>query len=678
MAYHADMSVVCLYQKSLMAAIVRCTLVILIVCVPVSPCCAKNKAVSLYEQGRIAQIQEAFYRAIELYKASLDINPDYVAPIKGLAECYYYLGEYQEALRYTGDAKKYDKTDLELYNLEGMIYTGLKEFDRARERFEYVLGKEPNNIEARFGLAEIDIANGKTREAAKRYLETLSFSPRNKVALLHLAALYEEMGEEDTALAYLELAVKYHSNEPDVHYIMGKHYLEFFNDKRAEYHLKTAIALKSGYNEAKQLLAIVYFKRNSLQEAIMLMRQTLASEDQDELHFARYCLGLFYAESGMYEEAINNYAAALGIRYDDEISRMAAEHYAFRHLGIQNTMRKNLARYHYNEGKLLEEKSYLTSALVEYRRSLRLDYDWETARYAYARIYKKMGFPIKYLMELKVLKDDYKTKNREVLDEYDLHLMNLYDSVSYRWLPELRAITGGIGISGEEDTKTLFDQYAVKQNSFSFALYTIPHKNRLIHPYGDRVMLGYLKDQLIRFRVVEVKNDGEAIDSFEAAFRGANELKSDFFIIVAFTERERSIEIVFTIYLTRIGSKLNEYNVYKTGNKRIQQALFAAADTIESSLPLNGTLLARKFNKGIIDLGTYHGIKKDDTLIIVKKGTLRLDHKDMVLVYTDDDVVGSFRVTATDEVISEGTIEKKGFFDFVNPEDAVIAEPAAE
>ena len=158
---------------------------------------------------------------------------------------------------------------------------------------------------------------------------------------------------------------------------------------------------------------------------------------------------------------------ALDLKYDDEIARIAAENIAIKDIDIKDHIRTNLALYHYSEGLLLDEQNYMHQALIEYRRSLMLNYDSEETRFAYARIYKKLDFPIMYLMELKVLKDDYHTKEKKVLDEFELHLMYYYDSVSYRWIDELKAVTGEKSMS-DKQTKSgdeeIFDQYSMFWN----------------------------------------------------------------------------------------------------------------------------------------------------------------------------------------------------------------------
>ncbi|MBN2441450.1 MAG: tetratricopeptide repeat protein [Spirochaetales bacterium] len=631
--------------------------------------------IALFVNGHKAQVLGEYYKAIELYKASLALNQDYASPMKGLAECFYYLDEYEEALSYVQKSKKYDKTNLDLYNLEGMIQIGRGEFDLARSEFEYVLKIEPHNIDAQFGLAELDIAHGKKREAAKKFMETLRNSPNNRTALLELAGIYEDLGEYETAKSYLELALKYHSEDPWVHYTAGKYFYKMNYLRLADYYLKTAIALRTHFFEAKQLLGIVYFITGKYDDAKALMEETLVSSNPDHQHFARYCLGLFNDRTGQPLLAIEQYIKALDLKYDDEIARIASENIAKREIDIKDHIRKNLAHYHFLEGLLLEEQNYLSQALIEYRRSLMLDYDSEAARYAYAGIFKKLKFPIRYLMELKVLRDDFKSKNPEVLDEFELNLMHLYDSVSYKWREELKAVTGEESIADTKpDKEEIFDEYSIQQKRYTVLLFTEPGKNDVLHPFADRILLDYFKDLLLGYRTILPYDNEYEISSFDSAFRTANEKKSDYFFIIRIEEKERSFEIVLTLYLTRTGSEMGTVRVYKTGNRRVQDAFVKCAAEIHDLLPLRGTLLTRKSNKGIIDLGSFQGIKQGDELLIIKKSKLKLDHKKIAFTYVDSDVLGVFKVTIPDENISEGIIRKKSFFDFINPEDEIIFE----
>ena len=179
-----------------------------------------DDALFLYKDGQKARYEQNYGRAIEKFRASLEKNPHYFLPMIALSECFLKTGEYDEALKYVKLAQKYDKNNVDLYSLEGRIEIGLGSLDKAREAFNRVLAIQPNNLNARFGMAELDIAVGQKRTAAKRYIETLTLSPESQRALLSLSLIYEDLGEEKVSQSYLELALKYHSSNPDVQMVI--------------------------------------------------------------------------------------------------------------------------------------------------------------------------------------------------------------------------------------------------------------------------------------------------------------------------------------------------------------------------------------------------------------------------------------------------------------------------
>jgi hypothetical protein len=125
------------------------------------------------------------------------------------------------------------------------------------------------------------------------------------------------------------------------------------------------------------------------------------------------------------------------------------------------------------------------------------------------------------------------------------------------------------------------------------------------------------------------------------------------------------------VYLSRTGARMASFAVFRTGNDKMRDALMKLCTQIAELLPARGTLLVRKFGQGLVDLGTFQGVKKDDKLVIVRQGGVRLRPDTPGLAYEDGDVVGDFLVTGTDEGVSEGTVTGKGYFDYVNIGDQV-------
>jgi tetratricopeptide (TPR) repeat protein len=602
----------------------------------------------LYQHGRTEQARSNLLAAVELYRAALIENPAYDKPLIGLAESFFALEEYEEALEYLEEAQKYDRGNLDLIVLEGRIAIALNQPARARSLFESVLEKEPNNLEARFGLAELDIAQGRTRNASQRYIETLKIRPESQKALLSLVLLSEAQGDQAAAEAYLELALKYHSYDPRVHYAAGRFSLEEGNLERAESYLLTAIALDAGYSEAKRLLAQVYLLQEQPQRSIEVLRQILAT-DRD-IPLVWYSLGLAYDRSGDPEQGIRSLAQALRLQPDDEIARIVLENIALSELPIDDPIRERYAAYHLERGALFRERNYLDKALMEYRRALRLQPEAREPRLHYAELHRLMGFPEKYMKELEVLRDLGYTDAR-IIDDIEIIGATRYDSVSARW-----------GI----------DQYGLDRGRFSLALYHLMPATRELHPFAGAAAAAYLHDLLQRYPTLDVLQTTLNVDSFESAFREARSLGSDYFLLMHIEESERSFTTVLEQYLTSTGKRLRTYRVFRTGNDRVQDNFNILAGRVFETLPLRGNLLARQFDQGVIDLGMYDQLEVGQELAIVRKGKVRLRNDRVDVTADERDVLGSFTVETLDENVAAGTVTKRSFFDLINAGDQII------
>lgn len=225
---------------------IRATVLLIIFITLAAGINAEPDAPSLYEQGRREQLRGTYYRAIELYKDSLSYNAFYVKPMIGLAESFYAIGQNDEALNHVIRAQRFDRNNLSLINLEGNIRTELGQLQEARGLFERVLSIEPHNLDAKFGLARLDLADGRKRQAAARFQEALRSSPENIRVLLRLAMLYEELGDGQSSAIYLDQALNFHSNDPLVYLTAGRYYYGRGEYERAIEYLQTALSLKSG------------------------------------------------------------------------------------------------------------------------------------------------------------------------------------------------------------------------------------------------------------------------------------------------------------------------------------------------------------------------------------------------------------------------------------------------
>lgn len=609
-------------------------------------------AVELYQTGRAAQRTEQYYRAIELYKTSLEQNPDYLEPIAGLAESFFALGEYEQAHTYVLRAQKLAKEDLSLVTLEGRILIGLGDFDGARICFENVVRKEPHNLNAQFGLAELDVVFGKQGAAVAKYERALSVSPENRRALLSLVLLLDERGDHEKAEWYAERALRLYPDNAQVRYIIARHLLADGNTAEAEYHARVAQSIHPAYLEPAFLLADIYLSSGAFDQVAEIVESLLA-ENRDD-HMLWYILGTAYRGRGDYEEALNAYASAFRVQPDDEISRLALEDLLIEEFPLDDPRRSRFAAYHFDLGRQYRERNYLERALREFRRGLLIDPRSREGRLLYASVFATKGYPAKYLAELRVLADLGYTDD-EILDQIEIQESILYNSLSNQW-----------GV----------DQYGLQRHVHTVSLFL--SSADLVHYGAGPALISYMTNLLYRYENIDVLLQRTTDVGFAAAFRSARTDGADYFLMVDFTEGERHFSASTRLYSAPTGTQLRSESTVRTGNNRVADAMALLTERLHNVLPVSGTIIRRSFDTALVDLGTVDGVEPEDEFYIVREDAVSAGSTDLDFQYDDADILGTLVVQETDELVSSGTIKRDVFFDLINVGDRIVYPPEEE
>ena len=133
----------------------------------------KQNPVKMFNEAVEFLEDEDYYTASQYFLEIVNINPAYSDAWFNLALCSYQLGEFDLAYHYLESAEKYEKNHSKVQNLKGMILLALGKLNEAKEIFEAVLKQYPNDVDSHFGLAEIELFDGKYSGAENQYLEAL-------------------------------------------------------------------------------------------------------------------------------------------------------------------------------------------------------------------------------------------------------------------------------------------------------------------------------------------------------------------------------------------------------------------------------------------------------------------------------------------------------------------------
>ena len=628
----------------------------------------------LVAKAEALRFSEDWYPAIDDYLAAVAKNPSYGTAYEGLAECYYELGEYDQALSYVRKAAPFLKGDSGLANLEGFVRIGLGDLAGARKAFASVAGYLPNDLDARFGLSLLDLFGGKKTAARERLEESLRLSPQNGRALLSLALIDSDQGKKAEAQAFVEKALRFHGSEPKTQYVAACLAAGAGDLDKAVFHARSALDLKPGYSEARLLLGGLMYSSGSYDQAIVLMREAVSRDRKNGM--AWYTLGMAQDGAGKKADAIYSLKTACALRPDDEIARLALELVVSDSTGSEDPSREAYADWHVARGKEFEDRSSYDQAIFEYRRALRIYPYSKKARLLYAGMLKARGFPGKYLSELKFLKDNG-TAEQPVLDAIETYDSLLVDAVGRNWsideeaLPKrpYRIALMYYGEAGDGPGPAAAGANASKGASVSAVTSE--------HAAGRKLVLRYLKDILASSSRAKVIGTGAGAASFAEAFKAAREAEADYFALVTFKETERDVELDVDLRVARTGSPASSFKAYRTGNDRLKNSASRVAELLVSSLPPLGSLVKRSQDKVLVDLGKADGLVPGGKLLVVKKGSVRPKPENLGLTYSQSDVLAELSVTAVGEEASDGTLKSAGFFDTVNIGDQVFLAPAA-
>jgi tetratricopeptide (TPR) repeat protein len=614
---------------------------------------ASTDARGLVAQAERLRFSEDWYPAIDGYLAAIAKNPSYGEAYAGLAECYYQLGEYDQALSYVQKAAPFRKGDSALADLEGFVRIGLGDLKGARAAFEAVSAALPNDLDARFGLSLLDLSSGKKTAAREKLEESLRISPQNGRALLSLALIASDQGKKTEAQALVEKALRYHGSEPKTQYVAAKLAAARGDFAAAASYARAALDMKAGYSEARLLLGELMYSARSYDQAIALMREAVSRDRKNGL--AWYTLGMAQRAAGKSADAIYSLKTASSLRPDDELARIALELVVSESSNAEEKSREAYADYHVARGREFEDRSSYDQAIFEYRRALRIYPYSKKARLAYASMLKARGFPGKYLAELGFLKDNG-AADQQVLDAIETYDSLLKDAVGRTW-----------GV----------DEESLPKRPYKVALMYLPEAGSSLHAAGQELVLGYLEDILASSSRAKSMTIGPKADSFASAFKAAREAEADYFALVSLKENERDVEISIDLRVARTGSRAVSFSTYRTGNDRLKNCASRAIELLASSLPPLGELVKRSQDKVLVDLGKSDGLAVGSKLVVLKKGSVQVKNEALGLSYPESAVLGEVVVEAVGEDASSGTLKRSGFFDTVNIGDQICLAPAA-
>ena len=607
--------------------------------------------VALYRSGMELLARGETYRAVDAFMAAVASNPSYADAWAGLAECHYELGEYDRAIAYVSEAARFGPLTPAILNLHAFSLIGVGRIDDSRVLFEQVLRMLPNDRDSRFGLALLDVRLGRAVDARSRLTASLRSHPRDARALLTLALISKAEGRQSESEAFLAEALRWTAGDPETSYAAAVLALESGNVIEAARLAQASIAAKANHGPARSLLATLYWERGAWDQARAVLDAALRHNREDAQ--AWFLLGLIEAAAGRSEEAEQALATLVAMRPDDELARIALENLVMDATPMEDARRNRYANWRFGRAAEFERGLLYERALAEYRRGLSIDPYSVLGRRRYAELLRLSGLTASYYAELAFLKDLGRTD--WVMED----ALEIYGSL----------LQGGVS----DDWRV--DRFAVLPRPYTLAVYSIGPGGLPYHAGSDLVLARYLRDLFSASGRIAAARITPRVSAFSDAYRMAREAGMDYFILLRTSETERDVLIMAELYVGRTGALIARLEVPRSGNDRVAGATARILHEVSSLLPLRGSIVERKADRALVDIGKSVGVAVEDVFLVVRNGRVSTRADAAGLTWSEADIVGRLVITRVDDEIAEGRLERVGFFDRVNPRDVIVREP---
>lgn len=638
-------------------------------------------ALEFFDDGIAEQNNENWYSASEYFMEATKLNNVYSDAWFHLAQCSYQLNEYDLALSQLDECEKYSKDDNAIGNLRGMIFITQYKFDEARAIFDNILKKTPNNIDARFGLAELDLFNGRMTNALKQYNEALKRQRDNRKALLSLAIISAQMGRYDNALRYANDSITYYSGEKEVHYLVAVIHSMKGDLDSAERSCRVALQIDNDYDKAYELLAKILFLKGQYDEVVAICDSRV--QNDRTRNSAWYLKGAALCEKGAKADAIDTWDKGLAIVKDDEIMRAALETLISEFVPLQDSRRKTWAQYHINVARECERRYDKAGSLFEYQRALKIEPTNEEARLSYAAMLRLNGLNELYLEQLLFIEKNKsaakKAKENKTTNTQDATSSPTTAKPSYKDILMSDTIEAYNDLLQDTLAKKWdVEPFFLDKTRWQLGVYYMedaensPMAINQIHILNNRVAAQYSSDIFSGIATTAVKTYPLAVRGFGDAYNKARNSGMDYFVMISLDEGERDLTLNYEMYSARTGNKIAADSFYSTGNTRYTNVFRRLRSEILSSLTVRGKIIGRDGKTLLCDIGKSEGALTGDTFDIIKIGNITTATSEKGVLYKKEHLLGTFVIDEVGEEVSSGQLTYKGFYDKINTGDEIV------
>ena len=270
--------------------------------------------------------------------------------------------------------------------------------DQSQHLFLNVLGNDPDNPDALYFMAMIDLQSGRSEVAENRAHDLLVQKPKDPKALNLLGTILMSEGRLDEASMHFQEATSKGSNNPAIYVNSAICQIGMGNPDTCIELCKHALDINPDYSNAWNIMGNGYLGKREFGKAADAFRKAL--EKQPYFTDARFNLGRALLESGKSEDALAQFEAVLE-QTPNNVHALTckADVLAGKHLPAEAAelyqkalgLNPDYAPAHTGLGRLYRQLEHFDEALACFKRAIELNPDSIEALMYAGETFRKLG-----------------------------------------------------------------------------------------------------------------------------------------------------------------------------------------------------------------------------------------------------------------------------------------------
>ncbi|MBK8945840.1 MAG: tetratricopeptide repeat protein [Ignavibacteriae bacterium] len=184
----------------------------------------KETAAQLFIDASMMDIEGKYAEAILDYQEALRLDPS-AGIYYALGKDFLRLSKIPQALLNTKKAVELESQNVEYLTLLGTIYSFSRNIDSAKAVFEKIVVLDPQDVNARFNLAQLNEAN-QPLKSLELYKEILAITGPEWNVLLKIAELNDRLGQTDQTVKTVEELLELNPSSLELQKMLAESYIK--------------------------------------------------------------------------------------------------------------------------------------------------------------------------------------------------------------------------------------------------------------------------------------------------------------------------------------------------------------------------------------------------------------------------------------------------------------------